>query len=964
MTKLVDRRGYSFHYSYDSRGRCVHSTAEDGVEEVKLEYLEGATIVTLADGGEWVYEHHDGYLSRIIDPYGGEHRRELDDAGQLCAETDEAGRRFEIVRDHTGKGVGRRDSVGHIWAMGESPSEPDAYIAVNAREWEYGALLPEEHGLPIRRYLEVDRLPAHVVNALTPPPTGQMSVDFAERWKETPVQDLQGLPLRTERLDGTRRSWSYDESANRTRFTDADGSSWRWTFTSWNRIHQITNPLGITTELTHSPRLLISRVADPSGMTSEYAYDLKNRLTGVRRNGVVRETYAYDASNELVEKVDGRGKWLLRFQREDEGRLVKLQTATGERHELVYDTARRLSRGTAESPDGKKDTYGFDYDIWGRRTRDHRNAVGVERRFVSDQLAEIRVLGKFLTRYSRNQRNTVQVIDPTGAQHTVQTCHGGVLRRRMSNGMTEVSQYHPNGYCLAKIAYTQQEQRWSRFYERSSEGDVHAIHDSARGIHRFSYDAAHRLVGETLPSGETHAFKYSHGGTLLESPTLRGATVSGQKLYDANGSRLEYDHRDALCARHTPSGTFRLTHDARDQLVSMTGPGFGQWSARYDMLGRRIESTFNGKSTSFYWDSDRLAAEILPDKRLRIYIYIDDLALVPMMFVDYASVDADPKSGTRYFIFANHLGTPEVIQDDTGNVVWRARYEAYGTAHIEIGQDFHQPLRWPGHYFDAPTGLHYVRFRYYSPELGLFLESDPQGIRGGFNLHAYASGNPLRHVDVQGLSSNPCPDPKDPNQQQTPPVKESSQTENAPDAKAPKRPRRQELDGYPPYDPATVAMASRLAGALRNANLTHPPGAVCVIRHKDGSVSVGMSGSVAGQRAARAAIEPELANMKRDGTITGARIGKEQFRTDLGKRADNGDLARPSCAEPRAGDAAMRHPDSPPESMGTVSVPRPGEKKFKPEYADSRDPSQQAMCPCESCGDRGRVIMGQDKPIL
>ncbi|MCA9579177.1 MAG: RHS repeat-associated core domain-containing protein, partial [Myxococcales bacterium] len=68
-----------------------------------------------------------------------------------------------------------------------------------------------------------------------------------------------------------------------------------------------------------------------------------------------------------------------------------------------------------------------------------------------------------------------------------------------------------------------------------------------------------------------------------------------------------------------------------------------------------------------------------------------------------------------------------------------------------------QPLRFPGHYHDATTGLHCNRFRYYSPELGRYLESDPVGIQGGLNLYGYcADGNPLRDVDLRGLNK-PCP---------------------------------------------------------------------------------------------------------------------------------------------------------------------------------------------------------------
>ncbi|WP_394849802.1 DUF6531 domain-containing protein [Pendulispora brunnea] len=789
MSKLVDRRGYAFHYAYDNRGRCIYSGAEDQVEEVRLQYLDGATVVFLADGGQWLYEHHDGYLARMVDPYGGEYRRELDDAGKLAAETDASGRRFEIVRDATGKAIGRADSAGHIWPLDSWPGPPAHYVAATAREWEYGSLLSGNHGLPIRRHLELDLLPAFIIDALTPPATGKFSVDFAERWQETTVHDPQGLRLRVERSNGERRSWSYDASANRTRFTDFDGSSWRWTYESWNRIKQIINPLGAIVDVTHSRRLMPLRVIDPSGFTTEYRYDLRNRLSGVFRDGVVHETYSYDAADELAEKRDRHGRILLRFEREDDGRRVTIAFGDGGRHELVYTAGRQIASASATQA-GTSDTYAFEYSIWGQRVRDERNSRGVLRGFDGGELTEIRVLDRFITRYERKHRNRIDITDPTGATHSIQTCQGGVVRRRMSNGVTEVTQFHPGGDCLAKFVYTSAPHTWTRLFERSGEGDVRAIHDSARGTHRYSYDAAHRLIGETLPSGETRTFRYSLSDTLIEAPGLKGATVGRQRLSDANGSRFEYDHRDNLSVRHTSAGTFRLTHNARDQLVSIEGPAF-RWSARYDVLGRRIETDFNGTITTFYWDVDRLAAEVESTGRVRVYVYADDLAMAPVAFIDYEHIDADPRSGRRYFVFGNHLGAPEIVHDDAGNVVWRARYEAYGAAHVEIGQNFHQPLRWPGHYFDIPTGLHYVRFRYYSPELGHFLETDPQGLRGGFNLYGYGSANPVRHVDVRGLS-NACPETSKP----------QDQTEGGPDKQSEHLPR--------PLDEHEKALSERL----------------------------------------------------------------------------------------------------------------------------------------------------------
>jgi RHS repeat-associated protein len=149
----------------------------------------------------------------------------------------------------------------------------------------------------------------------------------------------------------------------------------------------------------------------------------------------------------------------------------------------------------------------------------------------------------------------------------------------------------------------------------------------------------------------------------------------------------------------------------------------------------------------------------LPDGGVRLYIYASDLALVPLLFVDYTSIDAGPENGTVSYVVTNHLGAAELVLNDSVGSVWSAQLDPYGLAHIEKGKQFHQPLRFPGHFFDAETGLHYNRFRYYDPTLARYLESDPIGIDGGVNLYAYTS-NPLREVDVRGLAPK-CPNGKD-----------------------------------------------------------------------------------------------------------------------------------------------------------------------------------------------------------
>ena len=127
--------------------------------------------------------------------------------------------------------------------------------------------------------------------------------------------------------------------------------------------------------------------------------------------------------------------------------------------------------------------------------------------------------------------------------------------------------------------------------------------------------------------------------------------------------------------------------------------------------------------------------------------------MVPLLFVDYESEDADPASGQRYYLFTDQRGCPEKVVDDAGDTVWEAYVEPYGTAHVLKGHDFYQPLRFPGHWWDPELGLHYNRFRYYSPWLGRYLQVDRIGEQGGMNVYAYAS-DPLGRVDLRGLNPN------------------------------------------------------------------------------------------------------------------------------------------------------------------------------------------------------------------
>jgi RHS repeat-associated protein len=456
---------------------------------------------------------------------------------------------------------------------------------------------------------------------------------------------------------------------------------------------------------------------------------------------------------------------LFEVTRGPQGEILERAFASGGFERYTYD--RNLRRVAAETRAGNQ---AFAYDSDGERIADLRDGKGVHRRVVDGQLLHYRVLDRFLTKYRTFETahaREIIITDPTGREHTLRDHKCGVFTRELASGRVETVQYHPEGHCLGKVVQGQKDTapEWSRRYEYSAEGYLLAAHDSARGTTRYEHDAGHRLVAEHAPGVPPRKFDHDGAGNLLFNGAGYALYHAGNVLAEANGRRFEHDLRHAVSTESWQGAYRRFHRDERDQLVQveqfrsvpMDGTNGGVrwlggpvWTARYDALNRRVDKTVAGQTTTFYWDSDRLAAEIQPSGALRVYIYADTLAMTPLLFVDYASVDAAPASGIVYAVYADHLGCPERIEDMTGEVVWSGVIAPYGALQVTAGAAFHQPLRWPGHYWDAELGLQYNRFRTYSPELGRYLEPDPLGRAGGLeNVYAYTA-NPLFRVDIDG----------------------------------------------------------------------------------------------------------------------------------------------------------------------------------------------------------------------
>jgi RHS repeat-associated protein len=124
---------------------------------------------------------------------------------------------------------------------------------------------------------------------------------------------------------------------------------------------------------------------------------------------------------------------------------------------------------------------------------------------------------------------------------------------------------------------------------------------------------------------------------------------------------------------------------------------------------------------------------------------------------------AGTHNGQVYYYYHDASGSTSHLADSTGHLVEWYRYDLqgtpsfydqdnnqrnpnqtpYGVRHLFTGQQWYQEL-----------GLYDLRNRFYSPDLGRFLQPDPIDFGGDpTNLYRYCGNNPVMRSDRTGLSS-------------------------------------------------------------------------------------------------------------------------------------------------------------------------------------------------------------------
>jgi len=318
---------------------------------------------------------------------------------------------------------------------------------------------------------------------------------------------------------------------------------------------------------------------------------------------------------------------------------------------------------------------------------------------------------------------------------------------------------------------------FQRRYNYDANGNLAGIDDSRKGNRSYHYDPLDRLI--SVRGATPESFAHDPAGNLLgqsNESTANLANVKGNRLLMQGDRHYEYDAYGNLSRERRGTGQKLVTeyrYDCQHRLIGVSLPGGSTATYKYDAFGRRIEKTVDGHITEFLWQGERLIAESA-ENRYRSYIY------EPGTFRPLAMLDGEgPRKATPFYYQLDHLGTPQELTDYSGEIMWSAKYRAYGNLAALDVSEIDNPLRFQGQYFDAETGLHYNRHRYYNPGTGRFLTPDPIKLAGGLNSYQYVP-NPTGWVDPLGLNTCPGGEKCIPGQGAEPPEQKAKVSDGSP----------------------------------------------------------------------------------------------------------------------------------------------------------------------------------------
>ncbi|MDT4911147.1 MAG: hypothetical protein QOC66_275 [Pseudonocardiales bacterium] len=601
--------------------------------------------------------------------------------------------------------------------------------------------------------------------------------------------------------NGVETRTAYDPAGNVVAATDAGGTVTRATWNSHGRIASVKTDAGTTTYAYEPGTDELLSVTDGNGHVTSFAYDAAARRISSSNNGNVTK-YGYDFASNVNSTTDPDGRntaitfnalnrptktvytqagkpALTVTQGYDAfGRRTAMSDALGD-HTYAYNDAGNLT--SASVPGG---TFNYDYSHPGKIVETYPDGTVVKygvddaQKLMSVESGAPGTDGYVKASYVRDPtRQTTGLAYSNGVFETqTHDAAGNVLDQQLRNASGALADdtfsYDAGG---------------NRLTQRNTVGGTTTAN-------RYGYDATGRLTsfktasgagtltGDATPAVPAPASTPDPADVISGGGEISSAFGVSTSVNAADGASTGYGY-DAVGNRTSRTGPSQATSfDAGDQVVGQTGAGAAAWTHDhagnvtkigaktfgYDAAGRLTSVTVGGSTINYQYDGDGNRIVRTAGSATTKYTW-DPFGALPQLVLEksgggdlirrYIYGDgpvAMQTPTTTYFFHLDPIGSVNELTNASGDIAAEYHYDAFGNVSTTGPTPPTNPLLFQGQYFDADTGLYYMRARYYDPQSGRFLARDPQAQAVGVpaeSAYVFASNRPTVLTDPTGKTT-------------------------------------------------------------------------------------------------------------------------------------------------------------------------------------------------------------------